>query len=67
MKRELRELEQAFEFRLEVHDVDAQAGSKEKFGDLVPVLLWGRDVICYHQLDRTLLARALGREIEEKH
>ncbi|HEX5057679.1 MAG TPA: glutaredoxin family protein [Gammaproteobacteria bacterium] len=63
MKRELRELEHKLEFRLEVHDVDAQAGNKEKFGDLVPVLLWGRDVICYHQLDQNLLARALGKEI----
>ncbi len=60
MRDELRELEEEMEFKLEVHDVDAQQGSKERYNDLVPVLLWGQDIICYHRLDKTLLGRALG-------
>jgi hypothetical protein len=40
--------------------VDAQQGSREKYNDLVPVLLWGQDIVCYHRLDKRLLARALG-------
>lgn len=60
MKQELRELEDSYHFRFEVHDVDAQKGSREKYNDLVPVLLWGQDIVCYHRLDKRLLARALG-------
>jgi hypothetical protein len=61
MKQSLRGLESELEFKLEVHDVDAQEGTKKLYGNLVPVLMWGRDVICYHQLDRAVLARALGK------
>ncbi len=60
MKDELRGLESDYNFKLEVHDVDAQQGSKDRYNDLVPVLLWGQDIICYHKLDQALLARALG-------
>lgn len=59
MKQELRGLQDQYGFQFEVHDVDAQQGSREKYNDLVPVLLWGQDIICYHRLDKRLLAAAL--------
>jgi hypothetical protein len=62
MKQELRELQDDYGFQFEVHDVDAQEGSRAKYNDLVPVLLWGRDIICYHRLDKKRLAAALGVE-----
>lgn len=62
MKQELRGLQDQYGFHFEVHDVDAQQGSREKYNDLVPVLLWGQDIICYHRLDKRLLAAALGVE-----
>ena len=62
MKQQLRALESEYNFRVEVHDVDAQQGSRDKYNDLVPVLLWGQDIICYHRLDETLLAAALGHK-----
>lgn len=67
MKRELLEIKQDYGFEFEIHDVDAQKGGRERYGDLVPVLLWGRDVICYHALDKKLLARALGVEVPPKN
>ncbi|HEX7027839.1 MAG TPA: glutaredoxin family protein [Gammaproteobacteria bacterium] len=62
MKQQLHELQDEYGFRFEVHDVDAQQDSRERYNDLVPVLLWGQDVICYHRLDKSLLAAALGRQ-----
>lgn len=60
MKEDLYKIQDSYGFRFEVHDLDAFEGGNVKYGDLVPVLLWGQDVICYHSLDATLLARALG-------
>lgn len=60
MKQELHELQDEYGFRFEVHDVDAQQDSREKYNNMVPVLLWGQDIICYHRLDKRLLAAALG-------
>lgn len=60
MKRELFAVKDDFGFEFEVHDIDAQRGGMEHYSDLVPVLLWGRDVVCYHELDKKRLAGVLG-------
>ena len=60
MKDELFRIKDEYGFDFEVHNVDTMQGGGERYSDLVPVLLWGQDVICYHKLDKKLLARALG-------
>jgi hypothetical protein len=60
MKSELFAIKDNYGFHFEVHDIDTFEGGKDRYHDLIPVLLWGQDVICYHSLDKTLLARALG-------
>ncbi len=60
MKSELFAIQDSYGFKFEVHDIDSLKGAADRFNDLVPVLLWGQDVICYHSLDKSMLARALG-------
>ena len=60
MKRDLFTIKDEYGFEFEVHDVDMLKGGSERYGELVPVLLWGQDVICYHSLDKQVLAKALG-------
>lgn len=61
MKDQLRTLEPEFKFKLEVHNIDSNKDMKVQFNDLVPVLMWGQDIICYHHLDVSTLSKALGR------
>lgn len=60
MKSELFAIKDSYGFHFEVHDIDTFEGEVDRYSDLIPVLLWGQDVICYHALDKVLLARALG-------
>jgi hypothetical protein len=60
MKGELFAIRDSYGFHFEVHDIDTFEGEVDRYSDLIPVLLWGQDVICYHALDKVLLARALG-------
>lgn len=61
MKDGLRTLESEFKFKLEVHNIDSNKDMRTQFNDLVPVLMWGQDIICYHYLDKSALSKALGR------
>ena len=65
MKQQLRSLERDYNFQLEVYDVNAQPGIKDRYGELAPVLLWGKDIICYRELDQDMLAKTLGIESPE--
>ncbi|GIX22051.1 MAG: hypothetical protein KatS3mg121_0834 [Gammaproteobacteria bacterium] len=60
MKQELFELKDRWGFDFEIHDIDALQGEIRRLSDWVPVLMWGRDIICCHKLDRVRLAKALG-------
>lgn len=60
MKRDLYLIKDEFGFEFETHDVNTLHGDAQGYSELVPVLLWGTDVICYHRLDKRLLAKALG-------
>ena len=60
MKQELFAIKDSYGFNFEVHDIDTFSGDVEKYNNLIPVLLWGQEVICYHSLDKSLLARAIG-------
>lgn len=63
MKKELYEVREAYGFEFETHDVNTMRGGSQDYSDLVPVLLWGQDVVCYHRLDKKLLAKALGVKV----
>lgn len=60
MKKDLFSIKDDYGFHFEVHDVETLQGGAARYNELVPVLLWGKDVVCYRKLDRKLLARALG-------
>lgn len=48
------------DFDLEVYDIDLHEHLKEQFNELVPVLMWGQEILCYHRLDKNALKAALG-------
>ena len=66
MKSELYKIKDDYGFDFEIHDVSTLHGSAQDYSDIVPVLLWGPDVICYHKLDKRLLSKALGVKVKAK-
>lgn len=48
----LHELQARFHFRIEIVDVDADAGLESQYGEDVPVLLVRQRELCRHVLDR---------------
>ena len=51
----LKELQTRHPFRLEVIDVDSDAGLKSRYGERVPVLLAGGQEICHYHFDPVAL------------
>ena len=60
MKEQLKSVQDEMGFDFESHDIDRSEEMRIKFNEHVPILMWGRDVICYHQLDKPALTKALG-------
>lgn len=46
--------------RIHVHDVDTRQDWLQLYGELVPVVLFGGEVLCHYQLDVEAVSRALA-------
>ena len=57
----LRSLQARFRFRIEVIDVDADAGLEDRYGEDVPVLVHGDRELCRHRLDTGLISDYLTK------
>jgi len=65
MQRELQQLGDEWQFELEVIDVDRDAELKQRYNEFVPVLNHGDREICFYQLDKDALQRALATKVSE--
>lgn len=60
MHEDLLGLKPAYDFEVDVVDVDESAALDEKYGDLVPVLLDGELELCHYHLDAAAVERHLA-------
>ena len=57
----LRQLQDRYEFEVEVVDVDRHPALEEKWGEKVPVLLDGERELCHYYLDLDVVDARLAR------
>ncbi|MDQ7073905.1 MAG: glutaredoxin family protein [Gammaproteobacteria bacterium] len=65
MQRELQQLGIEWQFEFEVVDIDRDTELKQRYNEFVPVLNHGDNEICFYQLDKDALRRALAIKVPE--
>jgi thioredoxin reductase (NADPH) len=60
MLRQLQALPAAAALGIEVLDVDADAGTRQRYGHKIPVLLLGGELVCHGHFDRDEVFKALA-------
>jgi len=65
MQLQLQQLSEAWQFELEVIDIDRNSELKQRYNEFVPVLNLGEREICFYQLDKDALQRALATKVPE--
>jgi len=65
MQLQLQQLSEEWQFELEVIDIDRNPELKQRYNEFVPVLNLGKREICFYQLDKDALQRALATKVPE--
>ncbi|MDQ7015368.1 MAG: glutaredoxin family protein [Gammaproteobacteria bacterium] len=65
MQAELQLICDELQFDFEVVDIDRDAKLKQRYNEFVPVLNHGDNEICFYQLDKDALRRALDIKVPE--
>ena len=58
---QLKHLQSAYPFKLEVIDIDSDALLEARYGELVPVLTAGGRELCHYHLDTAKVNEYLGK------
>jgi len=65
MQLQLQQLSEEWQFEFEVIDIDRNPELKQRYNEFVPVLNLGEREICFYQLDKDALQRALATKVPE--